>query len=50
MTLSVAERRLGHVPSTPRSGTSLQPTTDPVDGYDERRAGSMVWARGLRKS
>jgi lipooligosaccharide transport system ATP-binding protein len=24
--------------------------TDPADGYDERRAGSMVWARGLRKS
>ena len=54
MTLSVAERRLGAVSSTPRAGTSAHPTTgpttDPADGHDERCAGSMVWARGLRTS
>jgi len=33
------------VPTTPRPET-----LDPSSGYDERRATSMVWARGLRKS
>ena len=34
------------MPSTPTPGT----LSDPATGYDEGRAGSMVWARGLRKS
>ena len=50
MILSVADRRLVPVPSTPRPRTTAHPTTDPADGDDDQRAGSMVWARGLRKS
>ena len=50
MILSVADRRLVPVPPTPRPRTTAHPTTDPADGDDDQRAGSMVWARGLRKS
>ncbi len=44
------------VPVRPRSGTVDGPRDDPasrpdpVAGYDEARATSLVWARGLRKS
>ncbi len=50
------------MPSTPFSGTVTGSTGDgrpgpggrpgdaPADGYDESRASSMIWARGLRKS
>jgi len=38
------------VPSTPHPGTVNGPLDDPADGYDEARATSLVWARGLRKS
>jgi lipooligosaccharide transport system ATP-binding protein len=38
------------VPSTPHRGTVNGPLDDPAAGYDEARATSLVWARGLRKS
>jgi lipooligosaccharide transport system ATP-binding protein len=34
----------------PLDGPPSRPARDPVTGYDEARATSLVWARGLRKS
>ena len=58
MPVSEVPRRVGAVPSTPHSGTvngqldesGSHPVRDPAAGYDEARATSLVWARGLRKS
>jgi lipooligosaccharide transport system ATP-binding protein len=38
------------VVSSPPSQPNPQTLGDPADGYDEARAGSMIWARGLRKA
>jgi lipooligosaccharide transport system ATP-binding protein len=44
--VSAAFRKVDVVPSRP----PLETMSDPAAGYDEVRARSMIWARGLRKS